>query len=72
MPAICSNYFYIHLVSILGNLLQAVCPQNTQDYILGRTRAQKTPSGVAESGLVKGKLASARTESQESGMFGGG
>lgn len=65
MPAIWPNYFYSHLVSILGNLLQTVCPQSIHDYILGRAKAQKTPSGVAESGLVKDKLASARAEDQE-------
>lgn len=72
MPAIWSNYFYIHLVSILGNLLQTVCPQSIRDYILGRTRAQKTPSGVAESGLAKDKLASARAEDQETESQGNG
>lgn len=72
MPAIWPNYFYNHLVSILGNLLQTVCPQSIHDYIPGRARAQKTPSGVAESGLVKNKLASARAQDQETGSQGTG
>lgn len=53
-------------------MLQTVCPQSIHDYILGRAIAQKTPSGVAESGLVKDKLASARAEDQETKSQGNG
>jgi hypothetical protein len=52
------NYFYFHLVSILGNSLQTVFPQNILSYILGSARAWKMP-GMAESDLVKGGLTSA-------------
>lgn len=60
------------MVSILGNSLQTVCPQNIHDYILGKARAQKTPSGMAESGLVKGKLALARAEDLETEFWENG
>lgn len=57
--AIWHNYLYYHSISILGNLLQTVSPQNLLNYILGSTKAQKTQSGMDESDLVKEKVASA-------------
>lgn len=54
------NYFDFCFVFILGNLLQTVSPQGTLSYVLGSARAQKMQSGMAESGVVKDKVASAR------------
>lgn len=71
------HYFDFCSVLILGNLLQTVSPQSTLNYILGRARVQKIQSGMAESGLVKGKISSARagglgTDSQGMGDPGAG
>lgn len=64
-------------VLILGNLLQTVSPQSTLNYIPGSARVQKMQSEMAESGLVKGKISSARagglgTDSQGMGDPGAG